>query len=62
MPPATARVSSLCQTDRMAADEELKLMQEQEEARKQTLKAMNDQKCDLELELRQANSATMCVC
>ena len=37
-------------------------MQEQEEARKQTLKAMNDQKCDLELELRQANSATMCVC
>merc|ERR1712166_448301 len=44
------------ETDRMAADEELMLMQEQEEARKQTLKAMNDQKCDLELELRQVTA------
>ena len=50
------------QTDRMAADEELMLMQEQEEERKQTLKDMNDQKFDLELELRQASSASMCVC
>ena len=51
-------ISMYPQVDRMAADEELSLMRDQEEARKQAIKAMNEQKCDLELELRQVSTKT----